>query len=281
MDLNKLDKLLDQVALTTDRITILTGAGISAESNIPTFRGQDGYWTVGTDVYQPRQMATYQMFKKNPAAVWQWYLYRLGVCQTARPNTGHYALVRLERLVDMRFTLITQNVDNLHLRAGQKAAHTYQIHGNIFFVRCSADCHQTIYPMPAGVTGKAKDAPLTANEYDLLRCPQCHGLLRPHVLWFDETYNERYYHLESSLAAARHTSLLIVVGTSGVTNLPNQVVAEVIRRNGLIIDINIDDNPFGQIAEKYPRGLAIRQSSGDALNKIVSRVEERVTDRQR
>ena len=133
--------------------------------------------------------------------------------------------------------------------------------------------------MPAGVSGKAKDAPLTNNERDLLQCPQCHDRLRPHVLWFDETYNEYYYHLESTLAAARHTTLLIVVGTSGATNLPNQVVAEVIRRNGLIIDINIDDNPFGQIAEKYPRGLAIRQSSGDALKTIVSRVEKRIADR--
>jgi NAD-dependent deacetylase len=274
-DLDQFHKLLDGVDLDSFRITVLTGAGISAESGIPTFRGPEGYWTVGSKVYQPQQMATYRMFRQNPDAVWQWYLYRLGVCQAAQPNAGHYALVDLEQLLQDRFTLITQNVDNLHLAAGQSLERTLQIHGNIYFVRCSAGCHHGVYPLPRAVTAKKKGEPLSAIESELLRCPKCRQRLRPHVLWFDETYNEHQYHLESTLAAARQTALLLVVGTSGATNLPNQVVAEVIRNNGCLIDINIEPNPFGQLARQYPKGLAIEHPSAAALHRLVADIDQR------
>lgn len=213
------------------------------------------------------------MFRKNPDAVWQWYLYRLGVCQSAQPNSGHYALVELERILQERFTLITQNVDNLHLAAGQTLERTFQIHGNIFYVRCSADCHQAVFPLPHGVSAKERNEPLTAKERDLLRCPRCQQRLRPHVLWFDETYNEHHYHLESTIAAARQTVLLLVIGTSGATNLPNQVVAEVIRHDGYLIDVNIETNPFGQLAENYPGGMAVRHPSAAALERLVSIID--------
>lgn len=274
-NLEQFQKLIDQVDLESGRITILTGAGISAESGIPTFRGPEGYWTIGSDVYQPQQMATYRMFRQNPDAVWQWYLYRLGVCQSAKPNPGHYALVDLERILQERFTLITQNVDNLHLAAGQTLERTFQIHGNIFFVRCSADCHPAVYPLPRGVAAKKKGEPLSAIERDLLQCPRCYQRLRPHVLWFDETYNEHHYHLESTIAAARRTALLLVIGTSGATNLPNQVVAEVIRNNGYLVDINIETNPFGQLAQQYPKGLAVRHPSAAALERLVADIDMR------
>lgn len=275
-DLKQFRKLLDQVDLESGRITILTGAGISAESGIPTFRGPEGYWTIGSQVYQPQQMATYRMFRQNPDAVWQWYLYRMGVCQTAKPNPGHYALVDLERILQERFTLITQNVDNLHLAAGQTMKRTFQIHGNIFYARCSADCHQAVYPLPCGVAAKDKGEPLSAIERDLLLCPKCRQRLRPHVLWFDEIYNEHHYRLESTIAAARQTALLLVVGTSGATNLPNQVVAEVIRNKGYLIDINIETNPFGQLAQQYPKGLAIRHPSAAVLERLVADIELRM-----
>jgi NAD-dependent deacetylase len=274
-DLKQFHKLFDEVDPDSARITVLTGAGISAESGIPTFRGPEGYWTVGSKVYQPQQMATYRMFRQNPEAVWQWYLYRLGVCQSAKPNPGHYALVDLESLLQKRFTLITQNVDNLHLVAGQTLERTFQIHGNIFFVRCSAGCHGTVYPLPHGVAAKEKGEPLSAIERDLLHCPKCRQRLRPHVLWFDETYNEHHYHLQSAIAAARRTTLLLVVGTSGATNLPNQVVAEVIRNKGCLIDINIEPNPFGQLARQYPKGLAIQHPSAAALQRLVGDIDRR------
>lgn len=274
----QLHALLDRVDLTAGRISILTGAGISAESGIPTFRGPEGYWTIGSTVYQPQQMATYRMFCDNPEAVWQWYLYRLGVCQSARPNPGHNALVKLENMLQERFTLITQNVDNLHLAAGQSIERTFQIHGNLFFVRCSADCSPQILPLPQGVSAKTKDTPLRTEEHRLLTCPACGSWLRPHVLWFDEIYNEHYYRLESTLEAARQTALLIVVGTSGATNLPNQVVVEAVRRNACLIDVNIDTNPFGQLAETYHRGMAVREASSGALPTIVKAIARHMDD---
>ena len=92
-------QLLQRIAAGDGNITVLTGAGISAESGIPTFRGPEGYWTVGSAVYQPQEMATFQMFSRMPEEVWKWYLYRMGVCQAARPNDGHSALVAMEKMV--------------------------------------------------------------------------------------------------------------------------------------------------------------------------------------
>ncbi len=269
----RMDQLLEKALASPGRITALTGAGISAESNIPTFRGPEGYWSVGSKVYHPQEMATYAMFRKNPKAVWQWYLYRLGVCQQAAPNAGHRALVELERCFEDRFVLITQNVDNLHVRAGHRPETTFQIHGNIGYVRCAEECRRGIEPMPEEIKGKARDQEISESEWAQLRCRHCGGLLRPHVLWFDETYNEHYYHLESALAAARDTDLLIVVGTSGATNLPSQVFAEVYRHGGIILDINIESNVFGDTADAYPLGQSIRQSSSTALPWIVERIK--------
>lgn len=273
MNDDKLDALLSEAATQPGGITVLTGAGISAESRIPTFRGPEGYWTVGSKVYQPQEMATNAMFRKNPKAVWQWYLYRLGVCRSAVPNPGHKALVELENALPDRFTLITQNVDNLHLQAGQSPERTFQIHGNIFHVRCFDSCRQKIYSMPPEITGLTRREPLPEEQWRRLQCPDCGALLRPHVLWFDEAYNEAYYRFESSLAAARKTTLLIVVGTSGATNLPNQVVAEVYHHGGIIIDINIEDNPFGRLARNYDRGLAVRQPSGSFLPLVTRKIK--------
>ncbi len=104
----KLKKILQDVTQSSDRITILTGAGISAESGIPTFRGPEGYWTVGSKAYNPQEMATYRMLMQYPDEVWKWYLYRIGVCGKAEPNSGHFALVEIEKLFKNRFILITQ-----------------------------------------------------------------------------------------------------------------------------------------------------------------------------
>ena len=273
MDVRRIEQLLRDALSGAGRITVLTGAGISAESGIPTFRGPEGYWTVGSRVYQPQEMATLKMFQQNPKAVWQWYLYRMGVCLRAAPNSGHQALVELESLMPDRFSLVTQNVDNLHLRAGHRRHTTYQIHGNIFYLRCSEECRPDVDPIPDTIGPKAMNQALTLAEWRMLHCPSCGGLLRPHVLWFDETYNERYYYLESALKAARETALLIIAGTSGATNLPNQVVWEVYHHGGVIVDINIETNPFGRLADSYRRGLAIQQSCSQALPWLTQRLK--------
>jgi len=268
MDL-ELKDILKKIARGNKRITALTGAGISAESNIPTFRGPEGYWTVGSREYHPQEMATLYMFQTQPEEVWRWYLYRYGVCRSARPNPGHRALVEMEHMFQDRFTLITQNVDGLHLRAGNSPDKTFQIHGNIFFMRCSRPCSETLYPVPENMRGKQKDEPLTDADRALIRCPACGDYARPHVLWFDEAYNEEYYKFHSSQKVAAETELLLIVGTSGATNLPNQVAWVVSQAGGCIIDINIEPNPFTRMALDSGRGFFIQKPSGTALPEIL------------
>ena len=255
------------------RLTVLTGAGISAESGIPTFRGSEGYWTVGSKVYHPQEMATYAMFRRRPDAVWQWYLHRASVCRAAAPNPGHAAVAAMDRLLGERFTLITQNVDGLHLRAGSPQERTYQIHGNVFQTRCAAACSPALHPLPSVLVGRPQDAPLSDREQALLTCPRCGDRLRPHVLWFDEVYDEAYFRFHSSLQTAAATGLLFVVGTSGATNLPNQVAWTVFQNGGTIIDINITSNPFSQLALRTPGGAFIQEPSGRFLPKLVNVLE--------
>jgi NAD-dependent deacetylase len=265
---DRLKAIVEGFLSTDSRITFLTGAGISAESNIPTFRGPEGYWRVGSKNYHPQEMATYQMFQQEPEEVWTWYLYRMGVCKKANPNPGHFALVVFERMFGDRFTLITQNVDNLHIRAGNTLERTLQIHGNIFFMRCVSECKEHVYPLPPEIDGKEKGDQLTARDRRLLKCPDCSGPVRPHVLWFDESYNENYYRLYSSLKAAFETGLLVVAGTSGATNLPNQIVSEVFRNSKPIIDINIEKSPFSAPAVKSG-GIFMNETSSNGLNQLL------------
>lgn len=260
---------LKEIAQHSGHITVLTGAGISAESGIPTFRGPEGYWTVGAKEYHPQEMATHSMFTQYPDEVWKWYLYRLGVCRRAEPNPGHLALVEMERRFPKRFILMTQNVDGLHLRAGNSPERTFQIHGNISYMRCASECSEAIYPIPEGVSVKAKGEDLTESDRQLLKCPACGKLARPHVLWFDEGYNEHHYRFASSMKAAQRTALLLIVGTSGATHLPNLVAWEVFRRKGVIIDINIEENPFSRMALSSGRGYFIKKPSAAVLPEIL------------
>jgi NAD-dependent deacetylase len=270
----EIEERLIEAALSEQQITVLTGAGISAESGIPTFRGPEGYWTVGSSRYQPQEMATLAMFQKEPEAVWSWYLYRMGVCRQAAPNTGHRALVGMERLLGDRYALVTQNVDNLHHRAGAATERMHEIHGNIFKVRCSSACTPALRPLPAAAPPKATGENLTADEVAHLRCPNCGAWLRPHVLWFDECYDEAYFHFETVLTLARRTDLLLIVGTSGATNLPAQVATTVARRGATLIDINIEPDPFSRLAEFSPGGGFIRAPSGQALPECLAILEK-------
>jgi NAD-dependent protein deacetylase/lipoamidase len=258
-------KIIDILNNPATKITVLTGAGISAESGIPTFRGPEGYWTVGSKVYMPEEVATLAMFRQHPQEVWEWYLYRLGVCLHAEPNQGHYALAEMERLLADRFTLITQNIDNLHIRAGNSLERTYQIHGNINFTRCSNACHAQLSMLDDVMKIKREQKALQKNELSLLRCQHCGAWLRPHVLWFDEYYDEEHFRFDSSIKVAANTNLLVIVGTSGATALPNHVASLVQQNKGTIIDINPEENPFSELAESSPHGMFIQQSSSSVL----------------
>jgi NAD-dependent deacetylase len=252
------------------QVVVLTGAGISAESGIPTFRGEEGYWTVGAREYHPQELATAQAFTAMPWEVWAWYLYRRGVCRRAAPNPAHLAVVELASALADRMTLVTQNVDGLHRRAGSPPARTYEIHGNIDLMRCAADCVPDAWPLPDAVPELARGAAIDAGTRAALVCPRCHGRARPHVLWFDESYDEPRYALDRTRRAATTADLVIVVGTSAQTNLPWQVVRIGVANGALIVDVNVEDNPFGDIAAEH--GGVVRAPAAIAVPELVAAI---------
>ncbi len=244
------------------RLVILTGAGISADSGIPTFRGPQGYWRVGSRNVHPQELATAHAFSEHPLEVWAWYLYRRTVCRRAAPNPGHHALVAIERTFEDRFALVTQNVDGLHARAG--SADPYEIHGNIDRLRCAARCAEATYLLPEDLPPVGRDTPLPDAIVAALRCPDCGGPARPHVLWFDECYDEALFRADSAFSAAAAADLLVVAGTSGTTNLPMQIGMHCARNGIPMIDINPDDNPFSALAQASG-GLTLRAPSSVVL----------------
>ena len=231
----------------------LTGAGVSAESGIPTFRGPEGYWTVGSSVYRPEELATLRTFMRDPQLVWPWYLWRRQTCREASPNVAHHAFASLEATLGDRHTLVTQNVDGLHLRAGSSKDRTFEIHGNIDFYRCSSDCGQSKKSIP-DLPGISRDAVFLPQWGEALECSACRSWMRPHVLWFDESYDERRYRLHSTIQAGSEADILIVAGTTGATSLPAHLLQMAINKGIPIIDINPHANPFSNAAEQTNGG---------------------------
>lgn len=252
----------------TRKLTVLTGAGLSADSGIPTFRGKDGIWTVGSVNYVPEDMGTFEMFTNQPLEVWKFFLYRFNICFPAVPNTGHHAIKELEDLFAERFQLITQNVDGLHFKAGSSRENAFCIHGTLEQVRCGSECSSDFYPYPNIPFVKGQE--LTPDDIEKLKCPKCGNFLRPHVLWFDEMYNEKYYKLDSSLRVAKETGLLIIVGTSGATNLPRRIVESALQRGSIVLDINLNLDYFGKMVNPMKNGFALTGPSSEILPEIVA-----------
>jgi NAD-dependent deacetylase len=248
-------------------VVVLTGAGVSAESGIPTFRGKEGYWTVGAREYHPQELATFEAFSAMPWEVWAWYLYRRGVCRAAEPNAAHRAIVRWDEGLGERFALITQNVDGLHRRAGSPTARTFPIHGDIGLMRCAKECGPERVPIPEAIGALAKGEAVTAEHKAALACGRCGGMTRPHVLWFDESYDEERFYLDTARRLAARAALLVVVGTSAQTNLPWQVVSLAARAGATIVDVNVEDNPFAEIAAES--GGAVRGSAAAIVPALV------------
>ena len=269
----RLREILDDFRRSKGRVMALTGAGISAESGIPTFRGKEGFWVVGSRNYMPQEMATHAMFTIEPEEVWRWYLHRFGVVRQAAPNAGHQALVRLERALGDRFTLVTQNIDGLHRRAGASDERTFCSHGDAVWVRCSYECGVGRLPLP-DLTVRDPRTPLSAEDRAQLTCPRCGGWLRPHVLWFDECYDEENYRFDSTLRAAEAADLLLVVGTSGATNLPMRVGQLCFSGGAALVDVNPEENPFSEMAARSPRGFFARGSATERLPEIVTALLE-------
>jgi NAD-dependent deacetylase len=252
------------------QIIALTGAGISAESGIPTFRGEDGYWKIGSMNYTPMEMATVEKFRNYPWEVWHWYLTRIYKHRSAQPNDGHRALVELEKLLGERFQLITQNVDGLHLKAGNSPEKVYEIHGNLNYMRIFDSSRPSLLPMPDFDEELDPKEPLPEEVKSKLR-DEAGNLMRPHVLWFDEIYNEELYRSESALKAAQEADLLLTIGTTGATSLPAVILKTVAQNGGTIIDINPEVTWFSDYA-MISGGYHLKGPSGVFLPKLMKLV---------
>ena len=189
------DTLVERLAQARS-VAVLTGAGISAESGIRTFRDPDGHW----EQYRPEDLANPHAFRRNPHLVQRWYATRIGRASDAAPNPGHYALVELAKLVP-EFTLVTQNVDNLHQRAGSTGV--IELHGNITRQYC-IDCGTTAPPYDLAAL----------NAGTIATCHVCGGLVRPGVVWFTEALPDGA--LETGMEAARACDVFLSIGTSAV-----------------------------------------------------------------
>lgn len=252
------------------KIVFLTGAGISAESGIPTFRGPEGFWTVGSAVYRPEEVATEAFFSVAPDDQWPWYLWRRSMCAKAVPNAAHLALKTLNDVLGARFRLITQNVDGLHRSAGHDPREIFEIHGNIHFMRCSTRCTDDVVPIPEALADWPKERRLTDADRTILLCPRCGAWMRPHVLWFDEFYDEIHFREKSALRAAMEASLLVVVGTMGATNLPMTIGKTALESGATLIDLNIEESVFGESARRWGRGGTFVGPAGKTVPAIVA-----------
>lgn len=227
-----------------ERVAVLTGAGISKESGLPTFRGAEGLWRRR----RPEQLATPEAFARDPKTVWEWYDWRRSVVAKAEPNPGHHALVALEKRAP-DFTLITQNVDGLHDRAGSQRL--LKLHGDIWTVRCTG----------CGAESTNRDVPLAEIPP---RCG-CGSLLRPGVVWFGESLPHQT--LEESVAAARSAQVFLVVGTSGVVQ-PAASLPLLAREAGArIIEVNPEETPLTAAAH-----ASFRSSSAEFLPQLAGGV---------
>ncbi len=231
-------------------VVVLTGAGVSAASGIPTFRGPEGYWTVGSRVYHPQELATNAAFRAMPRDVWRWYLHRKGVCNAAAPNPAHEAIVALERRFGDAFHLITQNVDGLHERAGTSKPRMSEIHGSIDWMRDLSSGERV--RIPAGATVD------DVTGY------------RPHILWFDEYYDEDNYRADTAMGAASRASVLVISGTSGAAALPWHATEAAVRVGAAVVDISPEDNPFRAIASRYARGVVVEATAVDGLARVAA-----------
>lgn len=230
-------------------VAVLTGAGISAESGVPTFRGASGLWRT----HRAEDLATPGAFARDPRLVWEWYDWRRGLVAAAAPNAGHRALVALERRVPS-FTLVTQNVDGLHARAGSR--HLIHLHGSLWTLRC----------VQCGAEREDRTTPLPALPP---RCA-CGGLERPGVVWFGERLPAGA--LERAAAAVAAADVVLVVGTSAVVWPAAGLVPLALDRGVAVIEVNVDATAFSD------RTIGLRGPAVTILPRLVGPADD-VTER--
>ena len=226
-----------------EHICILTGAGISAESGIPTFRDkQTGLW----ENYRAEDLASIDAFQRDPKMVWSWYQWRRNLVKDKTPNPAHHALANLEKWAhthDKTLSLITQNVDDLHEQAGSKATH---LHGHLWKNKCS-QC-ETPY-----------EAEVAYDEDNLLQCPQCDAYIRPDIVWFGEMLPQKAWQYAEQASA--NCDLFISIGTSSLV-YPAAGLSQLAKRNGAkLIEVNLNptQNPIIDVVLEGKAGEVLPQ----------------------
>ncbi len=220
------------------KVVVLTGAGISAESGVPTFRGKDGLWKK----FRPEELATFDAFMANPKLVWEWYEYRRKIIEEIEPNQGHLALVDFQNYFD-KFNLITQNVDGLHHKAGSK--NVVELHGNIRRNKCIR-CGKIYESLEGTIEGTPP------------RCP-CGGNIRPDVVWFGEMLPQDA--INHAFAVSSECNLFFSIGTSAVVHPAASLPLIAKRAGAYVVEVNIspteithlvDESLFGKAGEILP-----------------------------
>jgi len=232
------------------RVLVITGAGVSAESGIPTFRGKDGYWRN----LDPARLATPEAFAKNPNLVWEWYRERRQRIRNAQPNAAHQAIAKLAQHAP-EFLLVTQNVDDLHVRAEWEGntlvrQNIVQIHGDIFITRCS-------------------HCDFSRNERDrdvggLPKCPQCGALMRPGVVWFGEQLDLGEVHRVENFLDEGACDFALVIGTTATFGYIIDWALRAISSNGELVEMNPEETSLSQFATHL-----IREPAAVALPRLV------------
>jgi NAD-dependent deacetylase len=243
-----------------ERVFVLTGAGISAESGIPTFRGKEGYW----QNLDPKQLAKAKAFRKHPESIWRWYRHRRDLIRRSEPNAAHQAVVKLAAN-SRAFLLVTQNVDNLHARAeweGQRLApgQIVQIHGDIFVTHCFR-CD-------------FKRRETDEDSSGVPRCPKCGGMMRPGVIWFDEKLARFQSQRVKTFLRNGACDPVLVIGTTAAFPYIRKWVLAAKGKGGALIEINPEKTPLSQFATEV-----IRAPAAQALPQLVTRLVDRVNDR--
>ena len=224
------------------KVAVLTGAGVSQESGLRTFRdSQTGLWAQ----YKPEELASPEAFARDPKLIWDWYAWRREAVKSVRPNPGHYALASMEKHIPS-FSLITQNVDGLHRMAGSQRL--LELHGNIQRVRC-ADCYT--------FTETWED-----DSEAVPRCQECGGLLRPDVVWFGEQLPRDQ--LEAAVEAARSCDVFFSIGTSGVVQPAASLAFAARNRGAVVVEINAEPTPLTSKTDYFLQG-----KSGEILPELL------------
>ena len=235
------------------RILVLTGAGVSAESGIPTFRGKDGYWRN----LDPTKLATADAFARDPQLVWDWYGDRRRRIRNARPNAAHEAIARLAECAD-DFLLVTQNVDDLHARGGIPMQKMVQIHGDIFVTRCSrCEFERCDYEHEP--------------EKGLPKCSQCTALMRPGVVWFNEHLPWKEVERVETFLDGGACDVVIVAGTTATFAYIIDWALRGSQGRGHLIEVNPEETPLSRFATRL-----VREPAAIALPHIVDELMNRV-----